>query len=456
MGIHRSTIRRSITAMTASICISSVSVLGVFAAPAETDRVPAATTVIAEEGTTYSAFLANLRNTIQGAPQGASVYVDTTRYKSIDDSVVTALASRPDVDLTIDWENTGTPAEIFLPSGIDLSSLESANGYIGFQSLGEYETDVISPIYSRDSNWIHLGEASEKPADVFMIAATNILNEKDSLTMPLYNAPDRDWLMKLITQEAGIFTTDCRLFSPYYQQRTLESYAAEPQAQTTAEQKAYADIRASFLYYMKHYNEGRPFVLAGFSQGGEMQKLLIQEFGKEDWFKDRLVAAYAIGWTFTEDDVAQYPQIKMAQGESDTGVVVSFEAEMLGIKSSVIVPEGVKALSINPLNWKTDSTNATNDEKLGACYPECSGIIRSEVPQMTGAYLDPVRETLIATDITEPEKYDLMSIVPKNFPNRDKMREAFPLGSLHLDDLLFFYRNLQKNVTTRVHAKIGK
>jgi len=41
--------------------------------------------------------------------------------------------------------------------------------------------------------------------------------------------------------------------------------------------------------------------------------------------QDQLVATYAIGWAMTEEMITEYPQIKPAAAEDDTGVVVSFE-----------------------------------------------------------------------------------------------------------------------------------
>lgn len=33
---------------------------------------------------------------------------------------------------------------------------------------------------------------------------------------------------------------------------------------------AYEDIKCAFEYYMENYNDGRPIVVAGFSQGGQI------------------------------------------------------------------------------------------------------------------------------------------------------------------------------------------
>ena len=50
----------------------------------------------------------------------------------------------------------------------------------------------------------------------------------------------------------------------------------------------------------------------------------------------------------TRNEVKNYPQLKMAQGERDIGVIVSFNTEAEDIKTSLLVPD--MTLGINPLN----------------------------------------------------------------------------------------------------------
>ena len=63
-------------------------------------------------------------------------------------------------------------------------------------------------------------------------------------------------------------------------------------------------------------------------------------------------------------------------------------------------------------------------------------LFRSEVPALTGAYLDAARGTLKVTDI-DPEVYK--ATLPILGP-----------GVYHLYDYQFFYRNLQENVSVRI------
>ena len=112
------------------------------------------------------------------------------------------------------------------------------------------------------------------------------------------------------------------------------------------------------MHYMQHENNGRPFVLNGFSQGAEMCLRLLKEFGKTDFVQDNMVACYAIGWRFTPQEAEQYPYIRPAQSADDLGTVIIFNSEAPEVTESLMVPQGAKSFCINPLNWRTDAKAA--------------------------------------------------------------------------------------------------
>ena len=56
----------------------------------------------------------------------------------------------------------------------------------------------------------------------------------------------------------------------YYRQVGLESFKMPLADFLEASRKPYQDVKDAFYYYLEHYNEGRPFILAGHSQGSAM------------------------------------------------------------------------------------------------------------------------------------------------------------------------------------------
>lgn len=234
--------------------------------------------------------------------------------------------------------------------------------------------------------------------------------------------------------EKGLYDSQTNFFAPYYRQAGLNAYTMDASESDQYFDLAYEDVSKAFDVYLKDYNQGRPFILAGFSQGSEMLLRLMEEKFGDKALSDQLVAAYLIGWRVTPEELSKYPFLKMAQNSGDNGVIVSFNSEAVGVQTSLIVPD--KTMGINPLNWKTDSTPATASENLGAVFTDYAGGIVKEVPNLTGAYLDPTRGTLRVTDVTVADFPPVLSI--------------FQDGVYHLYDYQFFYRNLQENVKERI------
>jgi hypothetical protein len=185
-------------------------------------------------------------------------------------------------------------------------------------------------------------------------------------------------------------------------------------------------------------------ILAGFSQGADMCYRLLEEYYGGDGeravsLRDNLIAVYAIGWSMTEDMISKYPQIVPASGETDTGVVVSFECEDGNVTDSIIIPAGTKAISINPLNWRTDSVVADASLNKGTVTQDSkTGAITSVTAGKYGAYIDPARGNLVVTGIDTTEYPAVLSI--------------FPDGCLHLYDNFLFFVNLQENVQKRTES----
>jgi hypothetical protein len=289
--------------------------------------------------------------------------------------------------------------------------------------------------YANSESWAYFAVGENKKADLFIVAPTVYMGKDDIYNMSLEDEKTKSNFLGALNMERGIYEDDLRMFAPYYRQASLDAYemtnGAEPYFDI-----AYSDIKAAFLHYMATQNNDRPFVLAGFSQGAEMCLRLMEEFFDDSQYQDKLIAAYIIGWRVTEEDLNEYKHLKLAKGESDTGVIVSFNSEAVDVQSSMIVPD--KTYALNPLNWKTDSTPADKALNLGACFTDYSGGITKEVEHLTGAYIDPKRGTLKVPDIS-PDDYP---------PGLD----IFEPGVYHLYDYQFFFRNLQQNVARRVEG----
>ena len=293
-----------------------------------------------------------------------------------------------------------------------------------------YETE---PDYSISENWAYFGLGEDQPVDLFLICPT--VDMKDEYNMAMDDGETKASFLGALNMERGIYEESTRMYAPYYRQASMKVYGLAPDEREPWLALAYTDVSASFSWYLEHENNGRPIILAGFSQGADLCYRLLEEYFDDETLYDRLVAVYAIGWPCTQELVDAYPQIKPAQSAEDLGVVISFDCEAPEITETFITPGGTKSLSINPLNWRTDETPANVSENLGACFTDYSGTITSEIPALCGCYLDEERGVVKVTDVSAA---DYPAVVP-----------GLPEGAYHVYDYLFFYRNLQQNVRVR-------
>lgn len=65
------------------------------------------------------------------------------------------------------------------------------------------------------------------------------------------------------------------------------------------------DVVSAFRYYMENDNQGRPFILAGHSQGAKAIVELIKHTLTAEQL-DRMVAAYAFGFSISTDKLKKY------------------------------------------------------------------------------------------------------------------------------------------------------
>ena len=305
------------------------------------------------------------------------------------------------------------------------------------QSASENDID-----YSQTENWAYLENDESGRADVFFICPTVYGGDDDSYNMSMDDEESKDSFLGATNMEKGIYDDGNRFFAPYYRQAGLNAYELSADEREQYLSFAYEDVKDAFLFYMEHYNDDQPIILAGFSQGADLSIRLLKDCFADEDVNDNLVACYAIGWSITEEELEEYPHLRFAADESDTGVIVSFNSEAEDISDSLMIPAGTRTLAINPLNWRTDSTPAGKEENLGSCFTNYDGEIEKEIKHLTGAYIDPERGALKVTDVS-----------PEDYP---AVLSIFEDGIYHLYDYQFFYRNLQENVGVRLDAYLAQ
>ena len=307
--------------------------------------------------------------------------------------------------------------------------------------------------YSRAASWYQI-PAVTKAVDTFFIYPTEYmgLNEGDADYATLDNEDVRQGLHGVYLTQASVFEDATNIFIPYYQQASLR-YATEVQKKTGSIDAAistipYDDITGALDYYFENCNGGRPFILASHSQGSAIARLVLKKYFKEhpDYYA-RMVAAYVIGYAVTQDELDANPHLKFATGESDTGVIVSWNTEgpknvELNAKTAVLLPN---AISINPINWKRDDTYAPASENLGSLMPNIEAGRYEIVDAGADAQVIPSRGVVVTHAEMEPFPEELAEI----------FNAAFGPDGRHETDYALYYNNIKDNVAKRIAAYLA-
>ena len=146
-------------------------------------------------------------------------------------------------------------------------------------------------------------------------------------------------------------------YSPYYRFLAGTTIASRDEDLVELrEHLAMLDVKRAFDAFQASRDRSRPFVLAGFSQGGKAVVELLKYMSDEDY--EQLAAAYVLGYKVTPADTAATRHIRPARGAEDTGVTICYNTvkDVKYIKPHVAVPN---VMCINPVNWRTDATPAT-------------------------------------------------------------------------------------------------
>ena len=312
-------------------------------------------------------------------------------------------------------------------------------------TLAGYGQSVEAIDYSQIEHWLALPSSIEEEVDVFYLYPTAW--EKVDPNEPNICAVDNPSLLEgskeALEKQATAFETVANIYAPYYRQADIVYTLSLPIEEQCAVIGGIpkADALAAFEYYIKNYNNDRPFILAGHSQGSNILVYLLSEYMKENpKVYARMVAAYVIGYSITEDYLAKNPHLKFAEGPDDTGVIISYNTEAPGVQGNnpVLLP-GV--LAINPISWTIEETLATAQDSLGSIMSNAEGEFE-HVENYADAQVNKARGVVICSTA------DVEKLSPGD--------EVFIKGVYHRFDYSFYYYNLRENAKNRTKIFINK
>jgi len=288
------------------------------------------------------------------------------------------------------------------------------------------------PDYSENYYWASLPDSIEKDVNVFFVYPT-LFGGTGIMNMDITDDSMRNLVQAVLLKQAAVFENDCNIYAPYYRQMAMDGLSMDSIVQNKYFSIGLADVENAFDYYIENLNNGRPFILAGHSQGSMVLIQLMKDKLEGTELMDKLVAAYIIGYSVTNNDLSQYNCMKIATSADDIGVIITYNTQSeKATGSPVLLPN---ANCVNPLNWKNTSEYAPKEMNLGAVFFKENGDVDSIVPEYTDAWID-YNGALVAGS-----------------PDSDSIDVgSFPKGVYHKYDYSFFFNNLIENVGVRITA----
>lgn len=318
-----------------------------------------------------------------------------------------------------------------------------------------------APAYDRRENWIALPDLRDEadvtppgvvatdqmtaPVDVFFIYPTVLMSQE------VWNADTRDAALNTkiaettIRNQASVYNGCCAIYAPRYRQMTLGGYIKWSANSVAATELAYGDVARAFRYFLANHSRGRPFIIAGHSQGSRLARLLIEREIDGKPAARRMVAAYLIGTWIEADWFRHLRTVRACTRADDTGCVVTWSSYAQGRNATLqrmnigrqshYTPETLKRpyVCINPLTWSAGDAMAPKTLNRGAWLYGAGGTPRAIEPGLVSARC----------------RDGALYVSPPGKAYTDQM---IPFGNFHNVDYNLVYMNLRENTLVRAKA----
>ncbi len=271
-------------------------------------------------------------------------------------------------------------------------------------------------------------QISNLKADVFYIYPTLNTDKNDiRWNVPIDDVEQQQKILhKVVKYQASPFANSGKIYVPYYRQAHIRAYRMY-KGRKEALALAYADVKKAFAYYLEHYNNGRPIILVGHSQGTTHGIQLLKDFFDDKPLQKQLIAAYLPGIRIQPNE---FKTIKPMNSPTQTGGFVSWNTRKRGTYPNF--KNWYKgSVTTNPITWDAQKTTTFSQHK---------GFLYSN---------DVLYPQSLKIEVTDGL---IWSTVPK-FPKRFVM--SF-IKNYHVGDINLFWQDIKENVELRTKTWFAK
>ena len=269
-------------------------------------------------------------------------------------------------------------------------------------------------------------------ADIFFIHPTTLTSMNDNrwnadIDDPKINAKT-DY--SSILYQASVFNEKARIFAPRYRQAHIKTFYLADSVSEKYFDIAYEDIKTAFIYYLNHFNNGRPIIIASHSQGTKHAGRLLKEFFENKPLQNKLVCAYIIGMPIPDN---YFSVLKPCKDSLSTGCFVGWRTYKNGFTDPTFVSkEKFTSIVINPLSWTSDTAYFSSGCNKGGVLLKFNKII----PAVVSAG---IHHNVLWS--SKPNVFGKIFFTKKNY---------------HVGDINLFYMNIRDNAAVRIREYMKK
>ncbi|EJL27657.1 Protein of unknown function (DUF3089) [Novosphingobium sp. AP12] len=288
--------------------------------------------------------------------------------------------------------------------------------------------------------------ARDPGVDVFYVHPTTFRSQT-LWSQDIADAKANAWVDEsVVARQASVFGACCRIWAPRYRAASYKALG-DPAYRDAAFAFAYSDVERAFDWFLANVSKGRPFIIAGHSQGAKHVADLLERRIDGTPLRKRMVAAYIIGINLSEGEFGlRYKHVPICDSPAQTGCALQWNAIEAGSDLEPMVSAfekgfvqkygdvpGKKPLCINPVTFDRRRPASLSAEAKGA------------VPGEPGSGpMKPLRAGAVAVNCERGLAVSYLA------PGLDL--KTMPGGSLHYHDFGLFYADIRANAALRVAA----
>lgn len=290
---------------------------------------------------------------------------------------------------------------------------------------------VLPSKYSEDFKVYASNQLDTLKADVFYVYPTLNSEKKDARwNVPIDDEKQQKKVLgTAVLMQASAFSKAGKLYVPFYRQAHIRSFRNNFKKEgKQALDLAYSDVKRAFKFYLENYNNGRPIIMVGHSQGTTHTLRLLADFFDNKPLQEKLIAAYIPGIGVKPNT---FLSLKPMKKPSEVGGFVSWNTFKKGHYPKRDKNWYDGSVTTNPITWNNATETTLKDHK-GFLYT--NGKI----------YKNALKIEVI---------FGLVWSSNPKFPFRFFM--SF-MKNYHAGDINLFWKDIQENVQLRVETYLAK